>query len=281
MSEPISGTAAGVAGWKIIGGLAGMGAIGGGLATFVVMSMTKPKSDQEWRVALICTLVGSIGGGAALVRYLGIQHWVQDPFGMVAMLAVVFTCGLPAWGAGTCAVQIPREAQGRRPGRDRPRCKGADLMPPTSFIAMLAKAAQECQRVTGIPASFTLAQAALESSWGARAPGNNLFGVKADRSWKGKTVDVPTHEVIRGKRVAIVDTFRAYESWAECMADHARFFKVNPRYAACFRETTGEGWARAAAAAGYATDPDYAQKLIAVMRGRNMAQYDVLPRAAA
>jgi hypothetical protein len=97
MSEPISGTAAGVAGWKIIGGLAGMGAIGAGLATFVVMSMTKPKTDQEWRVALICTLVGSIGGGAALVRYLGIQKWVEDPFGMVAMLAVVFTCGLPAW----------------------------------------------------------------------------------------------------------------------------------------------------------------------------------------
>jgi hypothetical protein len=97
MSEPISGTAAGVAGWKLLGGLAGMGAIGAGLAAFVVMAMTKPKSDQEWRVALICTLVGSIGGGAALVRYLGIQHWVEDPFGMVAMLAVVFTCGLPAW----------------------------------------------------------------------------------------------------------------------------------------------------------------------------------------
>jgi hypothetical protein len=97
MSEPISTSAAGVAGWKIIGGLAGMGAIGAGLAAFVVMAMTKPKTDQEWRVALICTLVGSIGGGAALVRYLGIQHWVQDPFGMVAMLAVVFACGLPAW----------------------------------------------------------------------------------------------------------------------------------------------------------------------------------------
>lgn len=97
MSEPISGTAAGVAGWKIIGGLAGMGAIGAGLAAFVVMSLTKPKTDQEWRVALVCTLVGSIGGGAALVRYLGIQKWAEDPFGMVAMLAVVFTCGLPAW----------------------------------------------------------------------------------------------------------------------------------------------------------------------------------------
>lgn len=45
MSEPISGTAAGVAGWKIIGGLAGMGAIGAGLASFVVMNMTRPKSE--------------------------------------------------------------------------------------------------------------------------------------------------------------------------------------------------------------------------------------------
>lgn len=97
MSEPISGAAGAAAGWKIIGGLAGMGAIGAGLAAFVVMSMTKPQSDQEWRVALTCTLVGSIGGGAALVRYLGIQHWAHDPIGMVGMLCMVFACGLPAW----------------------------------------------------------------------------------------------------------------------------------------------------------------------------------------
>jgi hypothetical protein len=97
MSEPISGTAAGVAGWKLLGGLAGMGAIGAGLAAFVVMSMTKPHDEREWRVALASTLVGSIGGGAALVRYLGIQKWVEDPVGLVAMLAVVFACGLPAW----------------------------------------------------------------------------------------------------------------------------------------------------------------------------------------
>ncbi|MBQ5963137.1 hypothetical protein [Massilia sp. ZL223] len=98
MSEPISGAAAGAAGWKIIGGLAGMGAIGAGLAAFVVMSMTRPKDENEWRVALACTLVGSIGGGAALVRYLGIQEWAHDPIGMVGMLALVFSCGLPAWG---------------------------------------------------------------------------------------------------------------------------------------------------------------------------------------
>jgi flagellum-specific peptidoglycan hydrolase FlgJ len=152
-------------------------------------------------------------------------------------------------------------------------------MPPSAFLALMASAAQACQRATGIPASFTLAQAALESSWGQDAPGNNLFGVKADRGWKGPTVDVPTHEVVNGQRIAITDKFRRYDSWAACMVDHAAFFKVNPRYAACFRETTGEGWARAVAKAGYATDPDYAAKLIATMGnrpgGRNLAQYDV------
>ena len=153
-------------------------------------------------------------------------------------------------------------------------------MPPTSFISLLLAAAQQCQRTTGIPASFTIAQAALESSWGARVRGNNLFGIKADKAWKGKTVDVPTHEVIKGKRVHLVDKFRAYDSWAACIEDRARFLKANPRYAACFHETTGEGWARAVAAAGYATDPAYADKLIAVMRGRKMAQYDVHREAA-
>lgn len=154
-------------------------------------------------------------------------------------------------------------------------------MPPTSFIAMLLPAARACQRTTGIPVSFTLAQAALESGWGERAPGNNLFGVKADKAWKGATVDVPTHEVIKGKRIAMVDKFRAYPSMSDSIADRADFFRKNKRYAACFKETTGEGWAHAAAAAGYATDPNYAKSLIAVMRGRNMAQYDALPRAAA
>lgn len=97
MSEPISGTAAGIFSWKLIGGLAGMGAIGAGLATIVVMSMTKPESDREWRVALICTVIGSIGGGCAFIRYFGLQDWAFDPFGMVGLLSIAFTCGLPAW----------------------------------------------------------------------------------------------------------------------------------------------------------------------------------------
>jgi flagellar protein FlgJ len=147
-------------------------------------------------------------------------------------------------------------------------------MPPSAFLGMLAAAAQDCQRRTGIPASLTLAQAALESSWGSRAPGNNLFGIKADAGWKGATVDVPTHEVAQGQSIAITAKFRRYSSWLDSMVDHAQFLLANPRYAACRKETTGAGWARAVAAAGYATDPEYAQKLLDIMRARNLAFYD-------
>jgi hypothetical protein len=97
MSESISSAAASVAGLKTLGGLAAGTGIGAGLAAFVVMSMTKPASDKEWRVALACTFAGSIGGGAALIKYLGIEHWTADWFGLVGLGGIMFACGLPAW----------------------------------------------------------------------------------------------------------------------------------------------------------------------------------------
>ncbi len=147
-------------------------------------------------------------------------------------------------------------------------------MPPSAFIEMLAGAAQDCQRKTGIPASITLAQAALESGWGKDAAGNNLFGIKADSSWKGPTISFRTTEHVDGKDVKLVDKFRRYDSWLASMVDHAQFLLKNPRYAKCFKQIDGAGWARELQACGYATDPAYSDKLIAIMRGRNLALYD-------
>jgi flagellum-specific peptidoglycan hydrolase FlgJ len=146
-------------------------------------------------------------------------------------------------------------------------------MPPSAFFAMLTQAAQACQKQTGIPASLTLAQAALESGWGTRAPGNNLFGIKPGSSWKGPTIDFLTTEHIDGKDVHLTLTFRAYPNWQASMLDHAQVLLGN-HYAACRRETTGTGWARAVAAAGYATDPKYADKLVSIIRDYNLAFRD-------
>lgn len=97
--EPTSSTsvAGSVVAWKLIGGLAGIGAIGAGLATIVVMCLLRPRTQTEWVVGIISTVVGSVSGGAAAIQYFEIQHWANSMFGLVAMIGMVFACGLPAW----------------------------------------------------------------------------------------------------------------------------------------------------------------------------------------
>lgn len=97
MSEPISGAAASAAGWKLLGGAAGVGAIGAGLASVVVMCAMTPRSPKEWAVGIISTVVASIGGGAAVIQHYDLQSWASTPIGLVAMLGLVFACGLPGW----------------------------------------------------------------------------------------------------------------------------------------------------------------------------------------
>lgn len=151
-------------------------------------------------------------------------------------------------------------------------------MKPQDFLDKIVPAAQACQRTSGICASFTIAQAALESGWGEKAPGNNLFGIKADAGWHGDIVTFATHEeYVKGTLTPITAKFRAYRTWGESLADHAEFFRRNPRYAECFKEVTGHGWARAVARAGYATDKNYADLLISIMNGRNLTRFDTLP----
>lgn len=151
------------------------------------------------------------------------------------------------------------------------------MITPEQFLDQLLPAALSCHRAEGIPASFTLAQGALESTWGRSdlaTRARNLFSVKADKSWHGPTLDMKTGEVLNGQRVTVPASWRLYGSWLECLKDRTEFLRKNPRYKACFNETTGEGWARAIAAAGYATDPLYAKKLIDIIHGRNLARFD-------
>jgi flagellum-specific peptidoglycan hydrolase FlgJ len=143
------------------------------------------------------------------------------------------------------------------------------------FINILAPMATAEQRRTGILSSITISQAALESAWGAAAPGNNLFGIK------GTGQELVTQEYINGAYVTVRDGFRVYSSWEGSVIDHSNFLVENGRYArAGFFERCKEldyaGAARALQTAGYATDPGYAAKLIAIIEGYGLASYDVL-----
>lgn len=92
-----SETVAGIAGWKLIGGAAGVAAGGAGLASIVVMCMSLPRSKGEWASALISTVIGSICGGAAVVSHFGLHVWATNFIGLTAILGLSFACGLPAW----------------------------------------------------------------------------------------------------------------------------------------------------------------------------------------
>jgi len=146
------------------------------------------------------------------------------------------------------------------------------LRPPTSaqeFVALHTEAAKKAEDATGIPASFMVAQAAHETGWGKKAirmpDGSNsfnLFGIKASAGWKGATTQVVTTEFIDGRPQKLTQRFRAYSSYDESFADYARLMKTSPRYRDVVANAeSAHGFAQGLQRAGYATDPDYADKL--------------------
>jgi len=143
------------------------------------------------------------------------------------------------------------------------------------FISDVSPAAISSEAKTAIPASFVIAEAALESGWGDCAPGFNLFGVKADSSWTGNVTVQRTREFLHGHWVLIEAKFRAYSGWLESIEDHAKFLTTNARYKAAFAFRDGASFAQAVAKAGYATDPTYAAKIISIIREHGLALFDV------
>ena len=150
-------------------------------------------------------------------------------------------------------------------------------MTPSDFIAAVGPAAQQSAASTGIPASFTVAEAALESGWGSSGltvNAMNLFGIKADPSWTGPTWSQQTREFLNGQWVMVPALWRKYSDWLGSITDHAAFLITNPRYNAAFNCTDGPSFAQAVAAAGYATDPDYATKIIEIINAHGLASLD-------
>jgi flagellum-specific peptidoglycan hydrolase FlgJ len=123
----------------------------------------------------------------------------------------------------------------------------------------------------GIPASITLAQGLLESGAGQSTlavKGNNHFGIKCHNGWTGPTMlkDDDRKD----------DCFRVYSSPYESYEDHSKFLASSQRYRSLFslKTTDYKGWARGLKAAGYATNPVYAQSLIDIIERYGLYQYD-------
>ncbi len=152
--------------------------------------------------------------------------------------------------------------------------KGGKLSP-AEFSRIFGPVAQENMRKTGVPASVTLAQAALETGWGSSSIGDakNMFGIKG--TGPAGSTRVSTQEFVNGRMITIQDSFRKYHSWQESFDDHAKLL-TNSRYGYALKYNKDPNrYAQEIHKAGYATDPNYASKLISIMKSNNFYKWDV------
>lgn len=145
------------------------------------------------------------------------------------------------------------------------------------FVEKYKKTAVEEMRLFGIPASITMAQAILESGRGKSTLArqhNNFFGVKCRKAGRGCAAD----HCISHWDDSPNDMFRKYSSPWWSFRHRSKFLRESPRYAEAFKlkVTDYRGWARALQAAGYATDKDYATKLIFVIESGELHKLDKL-----
>lgn len=138
------------------------------------------------------------------------------------------------------------------------------------FVKAYYSVAKTAAAAYGLPAEVVLTQAGLESAWGKAVYGNNFFGIKANAAWKGKTQLLGTSEFVGGKYVRVKRAFRKYSTPEESFVDYCKFIVGNRRYTAAVarykQSGDSEQYCRDIAAAGYATAPDYADKLIRTLQ---------------
>ncbi len=156
--------------------------------------------------------------------------------------------------------------------------KLSSLKTPQEFAQHLWPYAKSASEKLGVAPEVILAQAALETGWGKKinqhASGEssyNLFNIKADGRWKGESVSVSTLEFRQGVAVKEMAQFRAYDSYEESFADFVSFIKSSPRYQSALAVADdAHSFTRELSAAGYATDPEYATKIMEIANGESL-----------
>ncbi len=147
---------------------------------------------------------------------------------------------------------------------------------PQEFVQQLWPHAKAASEKLGVAPEVILAQAALETGWGKKinqhASGEssyNLFNIKADGRWQGESVSVATLEFRQGVAVRETARFRAYASYEESFADFVSFIKNSPRYQPALAVAgDARSFTQELSVAGYATDPEYANKIMGIATGK-------------
>jgi peptidoglycan hydrolase FlgJ len=146
---------------------------------------------------------------------------------------------------------------------------------PAEFVNRMMPSIQRAASALGVDPKGMLAQAALETGWGQRmpraadgSPSHNMFGIKAGDEWAGARATADSVEVINGVATPRRTTFRAYASVEESVKDFANLLKNSARYKDVIAAGSNAGaYIAAMGKSGYATDPDYGNKLNQILSG--------------
>ena len=151
---------------------------------------------------------------------------------------------------------------------------------PESFVQQLWSMAKQAADKIGVKAEVLLSQAALETGWGKHVinksdgqSSHNLFNIKADSRWQGDLVTKGTVEYRDGIAVKEQAQFRSYDSYQDSFDDYVNFMQTQPRYRQALEQAQNpEAFIEGLHKAGYATDPNYADKIKQIMNSDTLAQ---------
>ncbi len=152
---------------------------------------------------------------------------------------------------------------------------------PEEFVQAIKPHIQQAADELGVSPRVLLAQAALETGWGQHMPVDgdgrpsyNLFGIKADTSWKGAVAVGQTQEFDGQRMVSTEDGFRRYDSYAQSVRDYVDFIRSQPRYSQAVNHGgSDENFVQGLKSGGYATDPQYVDKVFGVARGETLSKH--------
>lgn len=207
--------------------------------------------DASMKEALAAGVFGSRSGGGSLTgpTMAGATATSVPPMTGSAVMTPAAPAGMRAGasgsaGAGGGAAATPKFSGGQ-----------------SDFIKAMLPHAIAASQQTGVDPRLIVAQSAIETGWGRSAPGNNYFGIK------GPGQSLATKEVVGGQTIGIKDSFRTFNDMGSSAQGYADFINKNPRYGGLKSAQGLDAQASALQRSGYATDPNYGNKVLGVARG--------------
>ena len=243
--------------------------------------MYRDMSDQQ--LAMDLSQKGGLGLQDAIIRQLGGQleskvnaHGETQAYGMdtIPVRPALQTIENPA---------LLQKIMQAKPSTDiyTPRMQtNMTFDSPESFVQQLLPMAKQAAQRIGVTPEVILSQAALETGWGQfiidkpnGRSSHNLFNIKADSRWQGEHASTGTIEYRDGVAVKEQAQFRSYDNYQDSFNDYVDFLQTQPRYQNALKQTHDpERFIEGLHKAGYATDPDYADKIKRIMNSSTLAQ---------